>query len=162
MIAIAGARDCYSLRVVVHAFNFLKVRPASTTVLLRHPLGKRPAGPLERTVAEMANELGFNVQWCRPAPGGREQVYRRDFEMVEQADGLLAYFALRGVMTGGTGHVVDAAISRNIPTRAFAYDPELGMLTLVGSWDREGILAYGGPIPEHLVNYYREHDRSEE
>jgi hypothetical protein len=67
----------------------------------------------------MADELGLEVDWFSPEPGGRDQTFRRDFEMVEAADEVVAYFDAETPMEGGTAHLVEAALVRNVQVHAW-------------------------------------------
>lgn len=87
-------------------------------VHLRHPK-TGAAGAFERTVAEICSHNEYPVVWHRPLPGGRGAVYVRDYEMVEAADTVIAFFSEGNVMVGGTGHVVDAALAKEIPVAAW-------------------------------------------
>jgi hypothetical protein len=76
----------------------------------------------------------FTVEWFYPEAGGRDQTYRRDFEFVEAADQVLAFFDAGAVMEGGTAHVVEAALMRGIPVTAWSID-QLGRVERVGEVD---------------------------
>jgi len=77
----------------------------------------------------------FTVEWFEPEPGGRDQTYRRDFELVEAADQVIAFFDAEHIMEGGTAHVVEAAMMRNIPVSAWSID-DRGLIERVGELDR--------------------------
>jgi len=79
-------------------------------------------------------ERGLSAIWFEPEPGGRDQTYRRDFELVSAADRVIAYFSEDHVMEGGTGHVVEAALARNIPVEAWSFD-DAGRKRRVGELD---------------------------
>lgn len=74
------------------------------------------------------------VEWYSPDPGGRDQTYRRDYELVETADEVLALFDPARVMEGGTGHVVESALLRRIPVRAYVVHED-GQIERVGEAD---------------------------
>lgn len=77
----------------------------------------------------------YTVEWFSPDSGGRDQTYRRDFELVESADEVLAVFHPDHVMSGGTGHVVEAALLRGIPVSAWVAHED-GRFERVGEQDR--------------------------
>jgi nucleoside 2-deoxyribosyltransferase len=71
-----------------------------------------------------------------PVPeGGPGVVFERDIEMVGLSDLVLAFFAPYHAMEGGTGHVVEVAIDRNVPVYSYTLDDET--LTRVGDHDPE-------------------------
>lgn len=103
-------------------------------VLLRRPAdARRPIGRFERTVAGMAQALGVEVEWWSPEPGGREQVFLRDLDMVGKADRVVAFFS-EAELTGGTGHVVEAAMTKAVPVEAWwVWDD--GTTVRIGEYD---------------------------
>jgi hypothetical protein len=70
-------------------------------------------------VAEICVHNDHEVVWHKPDPGGRGSVYVRDYEMVEAVDSVIAFFSEGNIMVGGTGHVVDAALMKEIPVAAW-------------------------------------------
>lgn len=130
-ICLAGSRDLPLLkmpRLVVA--QLVRARK----ILLRHP---RTAGALpglfEATVAKMATALDIEVGWFLPEPGGREQVFLRDLAMVGKSDLVVAFFS-SAVMDGGTAHVVEAAMARDVTVEAYHVDPD-GMTHWIGGFD---------------------------
>lgn len=86
-------------------------------------------------IARIAAELKFEVDWFEPhEAGGRGQTYNRDFELVGAADRVWAYFSPEAIMEGGTGHVVEAALAREIPVEGWVVD-EQGKIERVGEVD---------------------------
>jgi hypothetical protein len=111
--------------------EFLSHLDTDTRILLRSPIND-PPNPLEENLARQAEDLGLEVVWCYPdRRGGREGTYVRDAHMAGMADLVLAFFLPGKVMTGGTGHVVEKALDKDIPIQAYELD-ESG-LTWVGS-----------------------------
>lgn len=91
-------------------------------ILLRHPREGVP-GPFEALVSIAANARGYDVRWCYPdRRGGREGTYVRDAHMVGMADLVLAFFTPGSLMVGGTGHVVEKALDKDIPVQAYEID----------------------------------------
>jgi hypothetical protein len=84
--------------------------------------------------ASMAEGMGLQVEWYWPDPGGRDQTYNRDYELVAGADLVEAYFPTDHLMEGGTAHVVEAAMSRGIPVYAWSID-EHGVISRIGELD---------------------------
>jgi len=120
-----------------------------------HPLGVRvprgadePTTPLERFVAQIGPSLGRVIDRNRADTNQKGDVWRRDYDMVEHAVAVLAFFAPDQEMEGGTGHVVQAALARNIPVEAYRLG-ETGRPELLGSDD--GVLQ-GGPLDPSIYN----------
>jgi len=96
--------------------------PKPPQILLRRPLKATP-GAFEVLVSIAANARGYDVRWCYPdRRGGREGTYVRDVHMVGMADLVLAFFTPGSLMNGGTGHVVEKAIDKDIPVQAYEID----------------------------------------
>ena len=80
----------------------------------------------------MAEDLGLEVDWFEPDPaGGKGQTYSRDYELVGNATHVTAYFSPEAIMEGGTGHVVEAALAREIDVDAWVVD-DRGQIQRVG------------------------------
>jgi hypothetical protein len=76
-------------------------------------------------VAHLCDEHELEVQWCYPDPrGGREGTYVRDAHMASMADHVIAFFTPNTLMAGGTGHVVNKAIDKDIPVSAYEIDED--------------------------------------
>jgi hypothetical protein len=134
-VVVAGSYQAMSLHLAMHMFNVLRELPAGSIILLRAPRGTdEPIGKVEAVAAQMATDLQLDVELCfPPVSGGREGVFKRDYGMVERADRVVAYFSPDKVMDGGTGHLIEAAMNRDIPTEAWRLD-ENGHLERVGDW----------------------------
>lgn len=134
-VVVAGSYQAMSLHLASHLFNVLRELPPGSKVLLRAPRNpEEPVGKVESVAAQMATDLQLEVEMCfPPVGGGREGVLRRDYDMVERADRVIAYFSPERVMDGGTGHLVEAAINRDIPTEAWRLDVD-GRLDRTGDW----------------------------
>ena len=96
--------------------------------------------PVEQMAAAAAKSFPFQVCTHRPNTiGGRAGIYNRDYQLVDEADLVLAFFTSEHVMAGGTGHVVEAALARNVPVRAWTWDEELCLIGsddgVYSSWD---------------------------
>ncbi len=116
-----------SIRLAAHLDRAIE---GVDTVLLRRARSG-DTGTMERVLFGIATNRGVAVRWMEPEPGGRAQVYERDYRMVESADRVEAYFAVDRVMLGGTGHVVEAAWARDIPVYAFSVEAD-GSIERVG------------------------------
>lgn len=113
--------------------------PRDSKVLLRRGL-KSPPGVFEKLIRELVREHAghLEIEWVMPDPeDGPGQTFNRDNAMVAKADLVLAFFAPYHPMEGGTGHVVEAAIDRNVPV----YSWEMGNkgLTRVGDHDPDAL-----------------------
>jgi hypothetical protein len=95
-------------------------------------------GEFEAVMSHIARGMGFEVDWYEPEPGGRDQTYRRDFELVGAADRIEAFFVLERPLEGGTGHVVEAAIAKGVAVNAWGIDAR-GELERIGEWEGDGL-----------------------
>lgn len=91
--------------------------------------------------SRLAEQLAIPVEWFEPEPGGQAQVYNRDYALVRSADRVEAFFD-DDSMPGGTGHVVDAAISQNTPVYAWLV-VERGGVHRIGEWEPDESEMYG-------------------
>lgn len=117
-----------------------------------------PASPVERAVATMGHELAHPVICYEPALGGRSATFNRDYSLVSTADQVLAFFSTDREMSGGTGHVVKAALDLGIEVEAYTVSPE-GELEYLGSDEGDpGRHQRSNPILERM---WREEVRDE-
>ena len=112
--------------------------PRGATILLRRGVKADP-GVFELLVREVVQQSGhLSYRWMMPEPdSGAGAAFNRDNEMVSAADLVLAFFAPNHTMEGGTGHVVETAIDRNVPVYSFTIDDT--SLTRVGDHDPDAI-----------------------
>lgn len=127
------AHSITTIKAFIPIYHLLDELPVMSVVLFRRPRVGNP-GWAEDVAAMMAVNHGFPVEWFEPEPGGREQTYIRDFELVQSADRVVAYFDSENVMGGGTAHVVEAAMMRDIPVEAWSIDDK-GHIERVGEVD---------------------------
>lgn len=97
-----------------------QLQPAD--VLLRAPRVGDP-GRFERITAMLCSVLDIPVSWRMPETGGRSATFFRDIEMVGEADCVLAFFD-GSAMWGGTEHVVEKAIDRQVPVYSYGIEQE--------------------------------------
>ena len=119
---VAGNHSLDPSRVAMHLLKQLAELPIDATVLLRSPLSGQP-GPIERIADELCRSLSIPVEWRVPTPGtGGEGTIDRDFRMVDDSDGVIAYFHPDHVMgeDRGTTRLVRHAIATNKPAQAFS------------------------------------------
>jgi hypothetical protein len=128
-VVVAGSRDV-GTDAAAHVLQML-MKLGGPTIIMRRGRETDP-GPLEHDIAEMCRIAGFPIEWRVPAPGGRDEVYFRDMDMVTKADLVLAVFSPGRTMEGGTAHVVEKAIDLRVPAYAFTYN---GKLERVGEYD---------------------------
>ena len=93
-----------------------------------------PASPIERLVESIASRLDRQVIKFSPTKGGRSAVFFRDYDLVEGASEVVAFFSPDRGMEGGTGHVVKAALDRGVRVEAYSCQPD-GTLEYLGSDD---------------------------
>lgn len=139
-VAVAGSTgitDAYgTVALFGHVASTLAVLPAGSEVLLRCR-ANGDTGTFERVVAAMARGMGIGVRMFAPPAGGRASNYLRDYEIVDEADSVEAYFTDERVMDGGTGHLVEAALNRDRSVRAWRLTPE-GRVERVGDHEPPG------------------------
>ena len=133
-VALAGSRDLPLDRTARHVIKRLAELPDGSSILLRHPKtkGAHPGG-FEQMVAKIAIILSIDVEWCRPEGMDRAQTFLRDLDMVGRADYVVAYFPT-SLMDGGTGHVVEAAMSKGVSVEGWYVHPD-GELERIGEYD---------------------------
>lgn len=135
MKVIVGSSDIELSPAIVYSIAGIIAGPgADEPVGIRVSRYREPASPLERIVRRLCGTAGRPCQEWIPEQGGRSSVFRRDYEMVAAASSVYAYFSTDRDMAGGTGHVVKAALDREIQVEAWGVDPT-GELHLIGSID---------------------------
>jgi len=103
-------------------------------------------GRVESAIATAAKLMDWPIEWFVPEPGGRDQVFFRDIEMVREADVVLCVFTETDPMAGGTGHVVEKAIDRRVPVYAYTADIENPRVWhRLGEWDPDD--AWASRVP---------------
>jgi len=134
----SSALGCYPDTLIA----FVSRQPSDTTLLLRRGNKSKP-GLFEQVMAELASKLWLDVEWVRPEEdGGPGAVFQRDYELVSRSDLVLCYFHTTD-MSGGTQHVVEAAIERETPVYAWGFTGS--SFERVGEFDREDIWASSVP-----------------
>lgn len=114
--------------------------PQDSVILLRRG-NKSGPGRFETLLREIVRQYAWHldIRWMLPEPdGGPGATFNRDNEMVAMSDLVLAFFEPGHTMSGGTGHVVETAIDRNIPTYSFAMSED-SALTRVGDHDPDAL-----------------------
>jgi hypothetical protein len=115
------------------------------TILMRRGINTLP-GRVESAIATAAKLMDWPIEWFVPEPGGRDQVFFRDIEMVREADVVLCVFTETDPMAGGTGHVVEKAIDRRVPVYAYTADIENPRVWhRLGEWDPDD--AWASRVP---------------
>jgi len=137
-VAIAVSSHITTVYIYVQIARLIADLPPESIILLRRPR-LNPPGIMELAISEMVAQdvladHHLSVEWFEPAPGDRSQTYQRDFEMVSVADRVVAYFDEGHIMEGGTGHVVEAALAREVPVEAWAISGD-GRIWRVGEID---------------------------
>lgn len=124
--------------------RFLESQPSNATIVLRRGNKSEP-GVFEQYIAEVAvSDLWMNVEWMRPDPEhGRGATFLRDLEFVERADVVLCFFD-KPEMSGGTQHVVEAAIDKDTPVYAWGFTDD-GFIR-IGEHDPDDVWASSVPV----------------
>lgn len=165
-IAIVGSRDMVmpGTDVISSLIAIIMATPDTAEVAVRGPAGAdknnvfgvETTSPVEALAYRLAVTTSRRGEVYRPIVDshGRAAVFERDYTLVDNASRVYAFFSPGGVMEGGTGHVVKAALDREIPVEAYTIDDD-GHLVWVGSDDgRPGPLS-----PDELEALYLEHNR---
>lgn len=136
MKVIVGSSDIeLSPDLVYSIAAILATLDPSEGVAIRISGEAEPASPLERLVRSIAARIGRECREFAPTKGGRAATFHRDYDMVDEASSVHAYFSTGREMSGGTGHVVKAALDRGAEVEAWSMDPD-GKLGLIGSQER--------------------------
>lgn len=154
MLVIVGSSDLWpTATVLATVISKIAGMEPGQSIGIRIPRSaEEPTSPLERWVFQAGPKMGHPVVWWRADTNKRDSVYRRDYEMVEKATGVLAFFAPDREMEGGTGHVVTAALARNVPVEAYRLTDD-GRPELLGS---DGLIPQGEDIfvnPAAQINW---------
>lgn len=113
---------------------------------MRRGISTNPGKP-EFALASAATIMEWPVEWFQPEPGGRDQVFYRDIEMVSKADVVLCVFDSTAPMEGGTAHVVEKAQDRGVPVYAYtAIAGEEWKWVRLGEWDPGEAWAHRVPV----------------
>lgn len=132
-VGFAGTTNFMTMRVAAELASKIEALPSNATVVVRKAR-VAPIGLFEGVVVALAKQHDHMVWLCQPDGNGRAAVYKRDYELVENIDRLEAYFAPDRVMEGGTGHLVESAMARNIPVYAWTVS-ERGEVIRVGEFE---------------------------
>jgi hypothetical protein len=134
---VAGNYNLDPSTVAMHLLRKLAELPIDSVVLMRSPQSGQP-GPIERIASDLCKDLSIPVEWRIPKPGaGSEGTIERDYRMVDDADGVLAYFHPDHAMNDerGTTRLIRYALSVNKPVDAFTADHE--KINWLGSNEKE-------------------------
>lgn len=132
-VAVAANRTLPLDLIGDHLVRELASLPMDSTILLRRTAQKK-SQPFERLARDVAISLGMTVDYYEPEGRGREASWARDWSMVRAADKVLLYVHGQ-VLGGGTRHLIDCAISEDIPTTAYylTEEPEQMLAWLGGT-----------------------------
>jgi hypothetical protein len=132
-VVIVASHDLWLTPNLVASITALvSTIPLDGVVGIRCDLSQDPSSAVERFVQSLVPKMGRTVWMSSPKGEGRAGTFKRDYELVEKADAVVAFFAPEQEMEGGTGHVVKAALDREVPVEAYGLDDK-GELTLIGS-----------------------------
>lgn len=139
-VVFAGTHNLMSVRLAAHLATKIAALPTGSVILLRR--GRTTAiSTFEGVVAELAKTYDIRVEWREPQPGDRSMVYRRDYQMIDDADYVEAYFPASQIMEGGTGHIVDASLNRDKRVYAWSVTME-GYVERIGELEPTSIDGY--------------------
>lgn len=137
-IVIVGSREMImpGTEVISAILAIITTTPPTAEIAVRRPAKiMTTTSAVEDLAYRLAQATGRHAQAYEPlASHGRAAVFERDYTMVDQASKVYAFFSPGGVMYGGTGHVVKAALDRGIEVEAWSVNDD-GHLYLVGSED---------------------------
>lgn len=133
-VALAASHALSPVWLLSHLYGRLAKLPTGSVILLREPR-KQERALFERNISLIAENLGYEVEWFAPDEGGRGATFRRDYDMVESADWVECFFSPDAAMEGGTGHIAEAALNREVPLYAWSVDG--GKLLRIGEFDPE-------------------------
>lgn len=135
-LVIVGSSDLWvTPEIVSIVVGRIAATEAGSVIRVRAPrAAPHPVTPLEKLIWEIGPSMDRVVHLVTPSTNKRNGTYQRDYELVENAKGVLAFFAPDQEMEGGTGHVVQAALNKNIPVEAYRMNDD-GRPELMGSDD---------------------------
>jgi hypothetical protein len=131
-IVVAGSRSLPP-RAALPLLRYI-LRFRDPVVLMRKGIVKQK-NDFETACCLICQPLDIPIEFYAPSPGGRDEVYYRDIEMVSKADLVICIFSAHQPMEGGTAHVVEKAQDRQVPVYAYTYDDENGTWDRLGEWD---------------------------
>jgi hypothetical protein len=133
-IALAGSRDIRTDDAGRLLTTFLAARGPEDCILLRRG-AVSPPGAFEAMIAGECAALGVPFEWRIPEGSHREGVHQRDYQMVRDADLVIALMRLEqvGDEECGTFRLVDKAMFEHTPV--YAYAIEDGHLDRIGEDD---------------------------
>lgn len=142
-LVIAAERTVPVSWPIVKKIAFAAVHYGGGEVAVRGPRSGGTTSPVENEAIEIARMVDAKpmIYVAAESDDARAATYNRDYEMVTGADLVLAFFNEGSDMGGGTGHVVKAAIDREVAVDAFSVDAtgKLNHFIEDGGWrDREG------------------------
>lgn len=91
---------------------------------------------LEAAARAIADQVGVETLMYAPNGKGRASVFDRDNRIAGESTKVFAFFSPGREMEGGTGHVVETALSQGVDVEAWGLDG-LGEPYLLGSHDEE-------------------------
>lgn len=140
MITIVGSRSLWPTVDVVSAVAAVMLSaPESESYGVRAAKDGGVSSGVELTVVKLCDRMHRTIRTFQPLGTGRASVFERDFRLAEASTRVIAFFPLTGFMTGGTAHVVKAAVDRGIDVEAYAVN-ENGETFLMGSDSAESVI----------------------
>jgi hypothetical protein len=141
-LVVAAERTVNDSMAIVRKIAFAAVNFGGGEVAVRGPRSGGPTGSVEHEAIEIARAVDARpvIYTAAESEDSRAATFNRDYELVTGADLVLAFFLEGSDMGGGTGHVIKAAIDRDIAVEAFSVDAEgeLEYLFADGGWKDRG------------------------
>lgn len=127
-IALVGSSRLDMSKAAGPLLKEMSKLPEGTVVLLRRPAHRsEEMGMFEQVASQLCTAFGFEVEWCIPDINeyeGRAATFERDIRMAERGDRVIAFFPAGGVMSHGSGHVVEKFHDVDKPSECFEVDGE--------------------------------------
>lgn len=130
MIVVVGSRDVPLTEEL--AIRLAAILSTTEAIAIRKSRSGDLSSPLEQLASLIGEKAGLRVVSYCATTAERRSVYLRDYAMVRSSDRVFAVFSPERVMTGGTAHVVKAALDEEIPVEAYTFDED-GTLLFLGS-----------------------------
>jgi hypothetical protein len=131
VIAIAASRTLQPTPELVAVLAGL-IASNPEGVAIRCDSAGDPTSPIEYLTKVIAKATGRHIFHFLSEANLPRSGWNRDYKVAEAVDMVIAFFPIGEEMTGGTGHLVMAALARGVAVEAYTFDED-GELVLIGS-----------------------------
>jgi hypothetical protein len=135
---VVAAERTVSEKAVLYRLASKMVMFHGGVLAVRGPRAGGLTGFIEQMAMDIAliYQMGVEIHMPEESKGPRASNFKRDYELVSGADLVLAFFSEGSDMGGGTGHVVKAAIDREVAVEAYLVTDTGDLRTLIsdGGW----------------------------